>query len=166
MRSVAAFLRDIQNDFILDLNIVPGFGQLFPRRVMDLATFHLAKKPSSRDIVKACEERQCILVTTDPSYEIQLRKDNGTSWGLLLLSEERAAQEEFLRRLWSDEFRFKVKKKQQIVIPKASKILINLRVDVLAMELFGSIEFKELITYGRAQHPDSPHTDTKQSVGH
>jgi hypothetical protein len=95
MRSVSTFLRSIPNDFILDLNIVPGAGQLFPRKVIDLATLHLAKKPSSRDIVKACEERQCILVTTDSAYEGHLRKNNGTSWGLLLFPEERTAQAEF-----------------------------------------------------------------------
>jgi hypothetical protein len=77
MRSVSAFLRGIQNDFILDLNIVPEAGQLFPRRVIDLASFHLAKKPTSGDIVKACEERQCILVTTNTTYEVLLRKNNG-----------------------------------------------------------------------------------------
>jgi hypothetical protein len=87
MRSVAAFLRSIQNDFILDLNIVTEAGQLFPRRVIELANFHLEQNPSQRDIVRACEERQCVLVTTDATYEEQLRKDNGTSWGLLLSSE-------------------------------------------------------------------------------
>jgi hypothetical protein len=147
MRSVSAFLRSIQNDFILDLNIVPGAGQLFPRKVIDLATFHLAKKPLSRDIVKACEERQCILVTTDSTYEGYLRENNGTSWGLLLLPEESTTQAEFLRRLWSGDFRFRVKKKQQTEISKASKLFMNLKGDVPAMELFGSIEFKELIMF-------------------
>jgi hypothetical protein len=152
MRSVAAFLRGIQNDFILDLNIVPEAGQLFPRKVIDLATFRLAKRPSQQDIVRACEQRQCILVTADPTYEVQLRKDNDTSWGLLLLPEEQAPQTEFLRLLWSGEFRFKVKKKQQIVIPKASKLLVALQREVFTMEIFGSVEFKEPITCGSAQH--------------
>jgi hypothetical protein len=53
-----------------------------------------------------------------------------------------------------------VKKKQQIGIPKPSKLFMNLKGDVLAMELFGGIEFKELITFGRVHHSDFHQTLT------
>ena len=84
-------LRRSKLRFILDDGLPAQLLPCLPEEgTQTLRSLVFAQRPSREDLVALCQKKHGMLVTADPAYVSLLIHDYKSSWGILLLPENKA----------------------------------------------------------------------------
>lgn len=105
--AIRTLLSRIGKNFILDHTVSHGLARYLPAGARHLSEFDDGKAFSRNAVVGICQGKNGILVTADVEYASLVGTDSKSSWGVILLPSEDAAQVEILCRISEGKLMFR-----------------------------------------------------------
>jgi hypothetical protein len=137
-------LRRAKLRFILDDGLPAQLLSCLPEGAHTLRSLGFAQRPSREDLVALCRQKHGILVTADAACTSLLIHDHKSSWGILLLSANKAVQLDVVRRIFAGTLAIRpsVERMAMVEYVGRNRLLVDMRYETSHRRIHGlSLDF-------------------------